>query len=838
MDFSDDWKSLWSSSFVFRAPSLLLPNLSFLGPLVFHPHPSVQNLEPTILLHLQNLFSTPLPPTPASFLHANFIPLSLLYSLASDASSLDQPTPFQQNFLHVLHRSNGDLILFLTRGENLDCISYVVLTTQNQIFCIAEYNSDKIFTVCPKLGYQIFKIVVSSEENSTTASGNCVIEGYLVACTLYTVHWYRIESRVSCDHLEAPALVHLGFSELKTRVIHVCWNPHLQEESMVLLETGELRLFDLNHCSRFLRHPAKLHGSRVMVPLDDENIFGLEKEHMSWLGCEFSWHPRVLIVARSDVVFLLDFRCKDSSLTILAKIELCDSVRHCLGKEDCFVSFSGAKFDKFFFSVATKYHLLLFDIRQPLSPILRWDHGLDDPTIAQMFKLSELRPSSSNCKFNWASESGFAILLGSLWNSEFNVYCYGPFLSSDGSVASKFNKLEHGVYAWGLPSKLSLLGYPCECGDCLVKEYFSKSKHSVGNSLKKKEKVLGFVILSDYLLDKTYELNGLGGFTLIRLTSSGRLESQKYKASCDVIVMKSKCREPSLSCCTDSTLLPLNNLHEFSFKFKYVRLNHLLSYSKGNLVDVYISKMHPEGSSIKNMSNFWELPLLDALKTTQVSQSGSSLDFSDVLHEITYPTSLYEIACKKIWTGLPLDVVQLAFVRRSDLYGEEKKHIGKDNYSSDLKEEVDKVCEEVANAVDNMVNHLRGRSSLFQEDSSSQVMQEGQAFFIREPLMNLDADAVKEKIGLQVEEALFKEKKFGTLISRKQERNFSSDGQRECVGLEMFDDLCPIGLSFDSPNRSVSPMKLKMFKCLQKQYSKWQDGFKPYKDFCTSANLI
>ncbi|XP_068654121.1 uncharacterized protein [Aristolochia californica] len=907
MDFSEDWKSLWSSSFVFRSPRLLLPNLSSLGPLLFHP--SLQNLEPKILLCLNNLFSPPPPPATISrFCSDSFIPLSLLSSLAIDASSLDPPTPIQQNSLHVLHWSNGEFILFFTSGKNLDSISYVVLSSQDQTIRVTESDSaSEIRTVCPRFGYQILKIAVSCVENTTTASGNCVTEGYLAACTLYTVYWYRIESKVSCGHLEAPVLVHVGFSEFKSCFVHVCWSQHLQEESMVLLETGELRLFDLNHCSGFFRRPVKLLGRRVRVPLNSDNIFGLEKEvSTSWLGVEFGWHPRVLIVARSDVVFLLDFRCKESNLTVLAKIEFCDSVKHHLGEGDCFIAFCGAKFDDFCFSVATKFHLLLFDIRQPLIPILQWDHGLDGPINIQMFKLSELRPTSKDSEFSRASESGFAILLGSLWKSEFNVYCYGPLLSSDASVASKFSNPGHAFYAWGLPSNLSLLGYPCECGDCLVKEDFSKCRHSVGiDSWQKKEIVLGFVILSSSLLENTHESNGLGGFTLIRLISSGRLESQKYQASRNFPVMKSKCREHSLSCCTDS--IPLDHVHDFSFKLNYLKLDYLFCYLNGNLA--YETKMHFEGFSIKNISSNQKLPLSDVFKTTQVSQTGSYLAFSEFQHEITFPTSFHEIACRRIWAGLPLELVQLAFVRRSDLKGEQKKmgrlefllnissleylqlplsylswpsgriekwsrkhvekesdglsseklqcdnivgpvlplpllytlqHVGQDNCCSDIKEEVDKVCNEVANAVDNMFHHWSGSISLSKEGSFSQVMDDEQPFFLHEPLVNLYGDAVKEKASQmdQVQEPVLKDKKFATLICQKREKNSSSDDQKEYVGLEMFDDLCPVKLSLDAPNYKFSPKELKLFKCLEKQHSKWQDSFKPYKDFRASANLI
>ncbi|MBA0845329.1 hypothetical protein Goarm_023353 [Gossypium armourianum] len=45
-------------------------------------------------------------------------------------------------------------------------------------------------------------------------------------------------------------------------------------------------------------------------------------ENHKWLGIEFNWHPRILVVARSDVALLLDFRHNKCNVICLAKIEM------------------------------------------------------------------------------------------------------------------------------------------------------------------------------------------------------------------------------------------------------------------------------------------------------------------------------------------------------------------------------------------------------------------------------------------------------------------------------------------------------------------------------------
>ena len=40
------------------------------------------------------------------------------------------------------------------------------------------------------------------------------------------------------------------------------------------------------------------------------------------VSCEFNWHPRILIVARSDAVFLVYLRFDGCAMSCLAKVEM------------------------------------------------------------------------------------------------------------------------------------------------------------------------------------------------------------------------------------------------------------------------------------------------------------------------------------------------------------------------------------------------------------------------------------------------------------------------------------------------------------------------------------
>ncbi|MBA0687856.1 hypothetical protein Goari_015356, partial [Gossypium aridum] len=146
--------------------------------------------------------------------------------------------------------------------------------------------------------------------------------------------------------------------------------------------------------------------------------------------------------------------------------------------EDQFLAFSRAGADGFQFVLASLSLLLLCDVRKPMVPLLRWAHALDNPCFIDVIRLSELRSQSRDDTYQWATESGFCIILGSFWNCEFRLFCYGPSSANEGSVAMEISKF--------------------------CKPFLSRD-----------------------LSKLVCESDEFGGFTLIRLMSSGRIEAQR-----------------------------------------------------------------------------------------------------------------------------------------------------------------------------------------------------------------------------------------------------------------------------------------------------------------------
>ncbi|KAK3025917.1 hypothetical protein RJ639_041307 [Escallonia herrerae] len=80
-------------------------------------------------------------------------------------------------------------------------------------------------------------------------------------------------------------------------------------------------------------------------------------------------------------------------------------------ESDHVVAFSRAGSDGFYFTVASNDLLLLCDVRNPLLPLLQWQHGLENPHYVTVFRFSELRSHSRDDKFKWASDMGYCILM-------------------------------------------------------------------------------------------------------------------------------------------------------------------------------------------------------------------------------------------------------------------------------------------------------------------------------------------------------------------------------------------------------------------------------------------
>lgn len=521
-----------------------------------------------------------------------------------------------------------------------------------------------VLTANKCLNQRIVKILVNPVVDCVCfgANDSCTsnILGYLLVYTMSSVHWFSIKI---CESSESPILCYIGCKIFKScSIVDACWSPHLLEESMVLLENGSLFLFDLNSD----RSDIYFRGTRLKVSWDDSGNSGNRK----WLGCQFSWHPRVLIVASSDAVFLVDWRHDEFKVTCLANIYMF-GVYAPIEKER-FLVFSKAVSDNFHFVLASDSMLVLCDVRKPMMPVLQWAHGLDKPCYVDVFRLSELRSNSRESTFEWATVSGFGIILGSFWNCEFSLFCYGPPLPSHiGSVASEISKISRSFYSWELPSDFLLSGNKCPCGSCLVREEFLKDALPEWiDWQQKRDIVLGFGILSNDLSSLLFESDEFGGFTLIRLMSSGKLELQRYCASWNLVRKLEAAHRDPLLCFRDNLLYSLEDEeYKFPRRFKYLKLEYLHAYMNGNISQVLDSNMTKPYKGFQQRESFsvdFHEILCEKLKICGFSRFRTSPAISVVFNDINLPTSVHEVALRSIWASLPMELLQLAFSSYSE----------------------------------------------------------------------------------------------------------------------------------------------------------------------------
>ena len=200
-------------------------------------------------------------------------------------------------------------------------------------------------------------------------------------------------------------------------VSHVAWNQHIQGEAAVVLESGEVHIFDLqrgwsnsNLNAKALYNIPQSLNSSTSFPVSTRRIsrprskIAMHKKKIKpppvsnpfeWWQCEYSWHPKTLLVAGAREVSLLDFRVKHGSVadqsgcsstsmehliqnfntSVVARIPGVGRTAGYLnraGPSDVFQSFARADHDgSYEFCISTKKHLLLFDTRQPQTPLLQ-----------------------------------------------------------------------------------------------------------------------------------------------------------------------------------------------------------------------------------------------------------------------------------------------------------------------------------------------------------------------------------------------------------------------------------------------------------------------------------
>lgn len=786
---------------------------------------------------------------------------------AADSSASDY-LPF--NNLAALRCRDSSLVLFFPTGPNANLIGYIGLSFRGPRSPELRTDQDgNIFRV--KEGYKhpyhrILKILVApvapsswATELTSVTPGNPLVKGFLITTTMYSVNWFRVETRVSdsADERPRPLVVPLATQGFESVVVHACWSPHFVEESAALLETGELCWFNLQ----------SKRGGVAKLSLDGDD------SSVQWLSCEFACQPWTVIVACSKAVLLVDLRSRrGTGCKLLAKIEMPSSlnVTPFMDTNERFLAFCKAPYNDLHFAVVTECRLFLFDVRKPSVPLLTWNHGLNYPSYIAMFRLSELRPSN---EFKWASESGFVILIGSFSHNVFTLFCYGPRLAE--TVGSP------SLYAWDLPSTLVL----CDggiSGDYYLREIFSE----VGSLYLLTQKqmdhmVAGFCIIPSDLFATN---SGPGGFSLIRLTLTGKLEMQRYNASTKLTCQEEIEYNGEDQFGTKVTVSSEGFQSTVSNTFKFYRLWHLHEYMNGNLLN--------------------DLLKHDTNKLTSGNLSSSVLPISYLLNEISTPTSIFEVACKKILNSLGSDLFPLTFSKYSDLFTvdnsgstfefleippsfPEKRFLpfffakpsrrgekwygksssgqslvgplipvpvllalqqiekgmplmGKEDPDDDL---LDNQCRTVLSEVfpeisiaDTTNNNCFGATDDLQAEKS---------YLVYEPqtcTRSTNRTSIEVAIHTKQEFAEFDERKPACLVSPKDEK-FSTflcgvankgsvpDSKYGNVGGELF-DLSPVRLDFDRTEVELNPAEQKFFNCMSRQFSKWKENYKPYQDFC------
>ncbi|XP_050230105.1 uncharacterized protein LOC126679182 isoform X1 [Mercurialis annua] len=893
MDLSEDWKSGFPIGIVFDPPLLLSDSA---GPLFFNPNPN----------SLTQLFNSPLfPPIlnpPPNLSLSRFIATSTAHdapipdSTASAIASVFGPqfhdeiaeTLLGHNHLQFLKIPlQNDVLVFFSTGLNHDQVGFLLLSVKDGSLCAVGDSKGGVFVADKDLNQKIVGILVNPDGDF---EGNASVIGYLLVFTTYSVHWFCVKSG------ERPVVSYVGGKVFKScSVVDACWSPHLSKESVVLLENGQLFLFDLKSD----QSDSYFRGTMLKVLWDGSG----KSRNCRWLGCEFSWHPRILIVARSDAVFLVDWRYDVFKVTSLAKIDMFG--RYAPAEKE-FLAFSKAVSDHFHFVLASNNMLVLCDVRKPLRAVLQWAHGLDNPCYIDVCRLSELRSNSINNEHEWATDSGFGIILGSFWNCEFSLFCYGPSLPArKGSIALEISEISKSSYAWELPSDLLLSGNKCRCGNCLVREEFLKdSLPEWIDWQQKKERILGFGILSKDLSSLLFESDEYGGFTLIRLMSSGKLELQRYYASWDLVTKLEEGHRDPLLCNEDNLLFSLDNeKYRFPKIFKYLKLDYLSAYINGNLLqalDLNLIKTCEDPQQKESFSIEFHEILCEKLNTCGFGKFRTFPAINAVFNNINLPTSVHEVAMSSMWASLPMELLQLAFSSYNEFLEAllDQKKVALEfldvpdipqlppfflrkpsSRSSKWSSKVPRsevlvgpviplpiliTLHELRNGCPNSQEGFsRFSSEIELNNQCKEVMQVARVMAMPDSTIELrdhdDDDAVSlgddrddiwadsEKPkplclyrpvaelgsveGHKESKSVHKDDKFGFMLAKVHAKDPKNNKKMESMGQELFDDLCPIHMKFDAADMEFSSKEMKAYNSLKREFSKWQEGFKPFQGF-------
>eukprot|EP00249_Psilotum_nudum_P012335 c23725_g1_i2 orf=564-3305(+) len=704
--FSNEWQFMeffkhaivpWCVGSIFPSPQLMtgVP-AEPLGPILFDKCGTERVLSTGFPLQYSFIQSIQKPSVQVKeFLKSHedaFFPLENLVSYLQEDVSLNIAMATNNNQLYGnrlqgIKCGEGVYQLFFPVGENMDQIGSITFSSVN-VPCIKQSDNmqyPRSSSVCQP----ILQIAAQAEIN-----GEDECAASLAVRTSYQIHWLTAHTKDKHTSFDSRAV-----ANFELRASHVSWNPYLPYEAAVVFDNGMVRLFDLNSGhnggsvfatnlsyvrpviprseSRFLKQ------TNMEKPMTGSVDIGGSLFENRWWHCEYSWHPRTLLVAGCKEVCLFDMRdnprgrqdhgsCTVANASYIRGLGICNQVL----KEDCFGGFARADHDGMYqFATASKQHLLLFDVRKPLTPVLQWEHGMrESPRLLFMCPLSALRPCFEG-RFRWSSGAGSVILAVACQSGDTHAFCYGPkppnaqpnWESVENTPCHMRSDLDHIMYSWELPSKV-VISKECSTAEDSV----LNSTRAITTSIQRKamrvqvENVVGLYIcpgVSFPTLQSGHN-NDQPGFNMLQLTGSGAILVHRYRVSRNIDRKPSEAPPKPMPLIVIPEKVKLSTCH-----YMIEPLPAFLAYIReGSVCPVYL----PNNSAFGKEWAVNESGAVADLKEIKEVDHGILVDskirgiYLEVAKLITIPVSIYEISHKVLWRSLARDLSSVAAETRKD----------------------------------------------------------------------------------------------------------------------------------------------------------------------------
>lgn len=596
------------------------------------------------------------------------------------------------NRLGGIQIREGMLQLFFPAGANCDSVGSCICVQKSDgmlrsKWCVCDgIEGTRPYSLSSSLRQPILQIAVAKNESCGNSG---ILEASIAVRTPYQVHWLTSRAEDDCMALGSKEV-----TAFEHTTSHVAWNPHLPGEAAIVLENGDVEIVDLKseqskRTLRFLRTDDSI-GKGYSIYGDSSNYehekrkkrgkrLGLVEIDLSlfrkqWWCCEYAWHPQTLIVAGYKDICLVDLRNKigisqPQSAIGRSTFASIDGGRglasYCnqLWREDHFTAFTRAEYDGMYqFAAASTHHLLLFDIRQPHTPLLQWEHGMqhEPPGFLQMCSITDLYPRARG-SLNMTLGAGRIILASAFKSGDIHAFLYGPQPLDLPKTLERHGHKRHcddlglndTLYSWGLPSKLSVEKLDTGKSEHAFRKNNElwKTKQYTLPKTHHPENISGLFHFSSPILDAS-------GFTMLQLTGSGSILAQKYEASTKLETSKHR-QSQTIS-------QPLARIEATAGKSQilhYIELMCIPAFlhyiQHGSVWPIYY-----ESGFWLNMEGCQDAPIAHH-HYFFTDAAGKFKDVSlQLIKQARNPLSIYEITNKVLWRILQGDLVQVAIETR------------------------------------------------------------------------------------------------------------------------------------------------------------------------------